>query len=235
LRGTEYRFPVSCYSVDKDLTASGYDKRGSEIVWDGINETKNVVHSSTAGWMIGEGREDSTRFGSDEVMYGYTLEIRKMDYETGTNNTEVFVPNTYTVKIGDTSSDNTTIDKGVLNFRWWNLHTLTPRFGANVKTSSDPHQPHKEWQWELVLDGDRRTAFYAQDVTGATEYACVDDGDNTEIDYFVVTLSVVTGAGVSQTRTVTLTGAVVGPQTYDPAENRCVYSGYADKIVYADA
>jgi hypothetical protein len=111
-------------------------------------------------------------------------------------------------------------------------------FVASTKTSSAPHQDHKTWTWELTLNGDRTTAFYGQDVdtdTAGSQYACDDDADNTEIDYFVVTQSIETGGGTSQTRTWTVTGGYVGDQNYDTANNVTVYRGYADKISHADA
>jgi len=154
--------------------------------------------------------------------------------------TEKVMGRVSTVKIGYDSTHGTSITKGILSFEYDRVHDATSQFVANTKTSTTVFQPHSHFTWKLKFLSDCRVAFFATDVqvAGGNQYALVDNGDSNEIEYFIVTVPIVSSAGVSLTRTYTITnGYCTKNRAYigNDEDAHYEYEGIAEYISYADA
>lgn len=91
------------------------------------------------------------------------------------------------LEIGVTAASNTDITN-IIYFRYNRNHDIRPAFVSATKTPDHWNQPHSWIIWELALLG-YHTAWTTVDVdndTGGTQVAYDEDGDSTEIDYFMV-------------------------------------------------
>lgn len=205
------------------------------LMWKAIVEIERIVET----YFYGSARDIQRtslryeRLGST-IIYGPIIEILYKEYELGT---EQIIRWTH-IRIGYDATHYTDIDKGIENFEGFRVHDGKPQFVANTKTSPDVFQPHSNYAWTIELMGDRRAAFFAQDVQVAagSQYAMDENGDSNKIEYFKVVAEIQAADGTLKTRTFTVTNGYAFTNEWRRTEGGYlfIYRGIAEEIPYSD-
>ncbi len=231
-----YHTGIQPITIDKWSTDGTLSNDATLLLEKCIDEIYRVidVYYASDDKAVGATFPETQRINTEEVIYGDTVEVLTKFYmysvSTGTESIQRWT----SIKIGYDSTHYTEITDGILDFPYAKRHPAARLDAANPVSADDMSQGHSSFMFQIILDGDKRDAFFTQAVTGlAGNPALDDDGDSSKILYFVVSAKMRGPTGTTITRTYTVTNGYVLENSYEGG-NRFIYVGNAEMITPVD-
>ncbi len=162
-----------------------------------------------------------------------TIEVLTKFYNFSVSTGTETVQRWTSIKIGYDATHYTEITDGIVDFVYQRVHSASRKDVANTVSAATMTQEHSHFPFQIVLDGDKRAAFFTQDVTGGGKPALDEDGDSNQIAYFYITAILRGPTGTSVTRVYEIKYGYILENSYE-GDNRFVYSGDAGYISYTD-